>query len=132
MVLRVLFLYIPLPMFWALYDQQVGAPCREPRLRRWCWFTFALFPSLPPRSGGVLTVLWQQRRLALTAPVFDFWQGSRWTIQAARMNMAFVSLIFKTPMTSHELCYLLAGFGDLNESSVSIAKPILPLWQPAA
>uniref|UniRef100_H2V5Q6 Solute carrier family 15 member 2 n=1 Tax=Takifugu rubripes TaxID=31033 RepID=H2V5Q6_TAKRU len=40
MVLRVLLLYIPLPMFWALFDQQ----------------------------------------------------GSRWTIQAARMNMAFVIL----------------------------------------
>lgn len=25
MVLRVLVLYIPLPMFWALFDQQVGA-----------------------------------------------------------------------------------------------------------
>uniref|UniRef100_A0A671XM38 Solute carrier family 15 member 2 n=1 Tax=Sparus aurata TaxID=8175 RepID=A0A671XM38_SPAAU len=41
MVLRVLVLYIPLPMFWALFDQQ----------------------------------------------------GSRWTIQAARMNMAFVSML---------------------------------------
>uniref|UniRef100_A0A6Q2ZM08 Solute carrier family 15 member 2 n=1 Tax=Esox lucius TaxID=8010 RepID=A0A6Q2ZM08_ESOLU len=40
MVLRVLVLYIPLPMFWALFDQQ----------------------------------------------------GSRWTLQATRMNMAFVSL----------------------------------------
>uniref|UniRef100_A0A674E857 Solute carrier family 15 member 2 n=1 Tax=Salmo trutta TaxID=8032 RepID=A0A674E857_SALTR len=42
MVLRVLVLYIPLPMFWALFDQQ----------------------------------------------------GSRWTLQATRMNMAFVSSFF--------------------------------------
>uniref|UniRef100_A0A3Q2QRX4 Solute carrier family 15 member 2 n=1 Tax=Fundulus heteroclitus TaxID=8078 RepID=A0A3Q2QRX4_FUNHE len=42
MVLRVLVLYIPLPMFWALFDQQ----------------------------------------------------GSRWTLQATRMNMAFVRLSF--------------------------------------
>lgn len=30
MVLRVLFLYIPLPMFWALFDQQVAATLSFP------------------------------------------------------------------------------------------------------
>uniref|UniRef100_A0A674P6M9 Solute carrier family 15 member 2 n=1 Tax=Takifugu rubripes TaxID=31033 RepID=A0A674P6M9_TAKRU len=54
MVLRVLLLYIPLPMFWALFDQQ----------------------------------------------------GSRWTIQAARMNMAFVSLIFLPPQMLNALLIL--------------------------
>lgn len=41
MVLRVLFLYIPLPMFWALFDQQVAdtfhrhlLPTHWPRLGR--------------------------------------------------------------------------------------------------
>lgn len=54
MVLRVLFLYIPLPMFWALFDQQVGEPTH---LR------------------AVLAVLWAQPCLALTARVLDVVSG---------------------------------------------------------
>uniref|UniRef100_A0A8C0VB88 Solute carrier family 15 member 1-like n=1 Tax=Cyanistes caeruleus TaxID=156563 RepID=A0A8C0VB88_CYACU len=33
MVLRVLFLYIPLPMFWAVFDQQVSRNCLSPDIK---------------------------------------------------------------------------------------------------
>lgn len=54
--------------------------------------------------GGGASVGWPAGRVvaALTGSGL-YLQGSRWTIQAARMNMAFVSLICKTPMTSLEL-----------------------------
>lgn len=64
-------------------------------------------------GGGSVgwTVGWTAGRVvaALTGSGL-YLQGSRWTIQAARMNMAFVSLICKTPMTSLELLLLLGGF----------------------
>lgn len=86
MVLQVLLLYIPLPMFWALCDQQVrtdkqlGSAFRRIGFETSCGRCSGSGSTNSCCSGLCL-------------------QGSRWTIQAARMNMALVSLICKAPMT---------------------------------
>ncbi|CAG08274.1 unnamed protein product, partial [Tetraodon nigroviridis] len=81
MVLRVLVLFIPLPMFWALFDQQ----------------------------------------------------GSRWTIQAARMNMAFVSPVLSNAdgempsVSSRTTCRALFPPQMLNAMLILIFVPIFDL-----
>lgn len=55
MVLRVLLLFIPLPMFWALFDQQVGANA----------------PGLPRTQPWFR----DRSRWSLTVPVCDFGAG---------------------------------------------------------
>lgn len=69
MVLRVLFLYIPLPMFWTLFDQKVFKSCSYLGNH---WFTMA-------------AVLDSESLL----------KGSRWTLQATNLNGNFVSLMIK-------------------------------------
>jgi len=68
MVLKVLFLYIPLPMFWALFDQQVTNPMLVYRNTH-RQMHGGLKESCPPPP-----------------------QGSRWTLQATNMNGNFVSV----------------------------------------
>lgn len=63
-VLRVLLLYVPIPVFWALFDQQV-------------WIAFLQF------SDGI------------DSNVISFFQGSRWTFQATRMDGTLGAITIK-------------------------------------
>ncbi|GAB1299190.1 Solute carrier family 15 member 1 [Apodemus speciosus] len=64
MVTKVMFLYIPLPMFWALFDQQVALARLSLEL---------LVPS-PPQTP------------VISDPTFQKPEGSRWTLQATTMT----------------------------------------------
>lgn len=64
-VLRVLLLYVPIPVFWALFDQQV-------------WTAF-LYNS----------------KVELIQTLYPFFQGSRWTFQATRMDGTLGAITIK-------------------------------------